>query len=76
MPTYDKTITIRCTEEQAKTWTKKAEEFELSLNQFIRLAANTLVFTEKPILKRYVYGDSCAVTDKNRQAVANYDKEI
>lgn len=75
MPTYDKTITIRCTAEQAKTWSKKAKDFDISLNQFIRLAANTLVFSEQPILKKCLYSNSGVVTDSNRLIVNRFDRE-
>ena len=67
MANYDKTMTIRCTEEQLKTWTEKAKSFDLSLNQFMRLAANTLIYTERPILKKYVYGDNCVIKEAQKQ---------
>lgn len=62
MANYTKALTIRCTPEQMKIWTEKAKDFDLSINQFMRLAANTLIYTEKPILRRYCYGDNCVIT--------------
>lgn len=67
MANYNRTMTIRCTDEQLKIWTEKAKEFDLSLNQFIRLAANTLIYTEKPILKKYVYGDNSVIKEAQKQ---------
>jgi hypothetical protein len=67
MANYNKTMTIRCTDEQLKIWTEKAKDFDLSLNQFMRLAANTLIYTEKPILKKYVYGENCVIKKQQEQ---------
>lgn len=67
MANYTTALTIRCTQEQLQTWTKKAKEFNLSLNQFMRLAANTLIYTERPILARYVYGDNGIINQPKTQ---------
>lgn len=61
MANYTKALTIRCTPEQIETWTKKADEFGISLNHFMRLAANTLMYTDKPILAKFVYGEMSTI---------------
>lgn len=76
MANYTTTLTIRCTKEQLATWTEKAKEFDLSLNQFMRLAANTLVYTERPILRRYIYGDVGVVKKSREEQPLNFDEKI
>lgn len=43
---YDKAITIRCTEYQHEAWTEKSKDMGMTLNQFIRLAANQLTIQD------------------------------
>ena len=74
MANYTTTLTIRCTPEQLKTWNQKAKDFDLSLNQFMRLAANTLIYTERPILARYVYGDNCVIKRPRTQKIELEEK--
>lgn len=74
MSTYSKSLTIRCTPEQIKMWTAKSKEFDLSINQFMRLAANTLIYTERPILARYIYGNMGTVKEPRTQKILNEEK--
>ena len=76
MANYTTTLTIRCTPEQLKTWTQKAKDFDLSLNQFMRLAANTLIYTERPILRRYLYGDIGVVKKSREEQPLLFDEKI
>ena len=71
MANYTKTLTIRCTPEQVEVWSEKAKSFDLSINQFMRLAANTLLYTERPILARYLYGESSVIKEPqtNKRAI-------
>ena len=41
--TFDHAITVRCTEEQRRLWTEAAQAKGMTLNQYIRIAANQLI---------------------------------
>lgn len=44
--TFSHTITVRCTENQKNSWQEAAALKEMTLNQYIRIAANQLVNKE------------------------------